>query len=306
MSERQAARHASTRESARVRTSPIQSGALGRGELMMSEAFPMAALSTLQEGRQAYLAVASNGGPHVTPELYAWSGGQLWFAVASSTLKAKVVARHRTAGAVVSVSDRSVLVQGKVEVFDPTLMTTWAAQWRRFPAVVRAMGRFSIRNAPDLLAFGADAAAGRLGWRVPPMRVVLRLEPSRGALVEGDSIVAGWGDWSHVRPQEAAPLPVGGRRAVVGLPGPVAVPCRWFEDDQRLHVLPRLIDLLHLERSFPLGVVIDEYSAPGPAAKTGTLLRGTGHINERSGFVDVEADRFVEWNGVQTMSAEAG
>jgi hypothetical protein len=52
--------------------------------------------------------------------------------------------------------------------------------------------------------------------------------------------------------------------------------------------------------------VVDEYSAPGPAAKHGTLLRGTGHINDNSGFVDVEPDRLVEWDGVETMSAEAG
>lgn len=272
----------------------------------MSLMLPGPVLSTLQEGRQAYVAVASKAGPHVTPELYAWSGGQLWFAVASSTLKAKVVPRHRTAGAAVSTSDRSVVMQGEVEVFDPKHPKTWITQWRGFPAAVRAMTRFTVRNAPDLLAFVGDAATGQLGWRVPPTRLVLRLEPSRVALIEGDSIVAGWGDWSHVGRRDAARVPVGGRAAVVGLPGPVAVPGRWFEDDHRVHVAPDMLDLLHLEKSFPLGVVVDEYSAPGPAAKHGTLLRGTGHINDDSGFVDVEPDRLVEWDGVETMSADAG
>ena len=272
----------------------------------MSLTLPGPVVSTLQEGRQAYIAVSSKGGPHVTPELYAWSGEQLWFGVASSTLKAKVVQRNRAAGAVVSINDRSVMVQGEVEVLDPRHPKTWAAQARGLPKAMHAMARFTVRNAPDLLAFVGDAASGRLGWRVPPMRLVLRMEPSSVALIEGDSVSDGWGGWANFAADgAAADVPAGGRRAVVGLPGPVAVPGRWFEDERRLHVVPGVLDLLHLERSFPLGVVVDEYSAPGPAAKQGQLLRGTGHVGRERGFIDVESDRVVEWDGIETTTAEA-
>ena len=43
----------------------------------MSPVVPPVAVSVLQEGRQAYVAVRSRNGPHVTPELYAWSGDTL-------------------------------------------------------------------------------------------------------------------------------------------------------------------------------------------------------------------------------------
>ena len=50
--------------------------------------------STLKEGRQAYVAVPSKQGPHVTPELYAWSDGRLWFAAAAGTVKSNVLKRE--------------------------------------------------------------------------------------------------------------------------------------------------------------------------------------------------------------------
>jgi hypothetical protein len=259
-------------------------------------ALPDAVVSTLQEGRQAYVAVSSKNGPHATPELYAWSGERLWFAVASSTLKAKVVRRDPTVGVVVSIRDRSVVLRGEIEVFDPRRPK--ARQARDLPATARALTRFTVRNASDLLAFAGDAVTGKLGWRVPPVRVLLRFSPSAAVLVENDSFVGAWGTWSDIAVDDAVDVPVGGRPAVVALPGSVVVPGRWFEYERKVHVLPNALHLMELEPTFPLAVVVDEYTAPGPAAKQGTLVRGRGRLNDVPGYIDVEPETLVDWDGV--------
>lgn len=266
---------------------------------------PDTVTSTLEEGRQAYIAVPSKNGPHVTPELYAWSGGSLWFAVASSTLKAKVLAKDPAAGVSVSIRDRTVVMRGEVDVYDPRQVAALAKDVRGLPEAARALASYTVRNAPDLLAFAGDTLSGKLGRRVPPMRLLLRFRPSHAALIEADALTGAWGDWSNPRVERAADLPVGGQPAVVGLPGPVAVPARWFDDGQRLRLAPGVLDLLALDVTFPLGVVVDEYTAPGPAAKQGTLLRGSGRLGDETDTIEVDGDRLVEWDGVETSSTEA-
>jgi hypothetical protein len=271
----------------------------------MPLALPDIVTSTLEEGRQAYIAVPSKHGPHVTPELYAWSGGNLWFAVASSTLKAKVLAKDPAAGVSVSIRDRSVVLRGRVDVLDPRQVGALAKEVRGLPEAARALARYTVRNAPDLLAFAGDTVAGKLGRRLPPMRLLLRFEPTHAALIEADAVVDAWGGWSSPAESDSTDLPAGGQPAVVGLPGPVALPARWFDDDQLLRFAPGALELLDLEPSFPLGVVVDEYTAPGPAAKQGTLLRGKGRLGDQPATIEVEGDRLVAWDGVETSSTDA-
>src|SRR4051812_36003357 len=152
--------------------------------------------STLEEGRQVYIAITSGAGPHVPPDLYAWSDDSLWFAMAVTTLKARVLADEPRAGVVVSVPGRSVMLAGSVTLYDPRRALGLARTAPDFPRTTRALTRFTIRNAPDLLAFVRDAATGRLGLRPPPLRVLARLAPARPAGVEGDAVVEGYGRWA--------------------------------------------------------------------------------------------------------------
>src|SRR5690606_38202448 len=122
-----------------------------------------------------------------------------------------------------------------------------------------------------------------LGWRPPPPRTLFALAPEAAAVVENDAVTAGWGGWELVTgrrpaPAGAADVPAGGDPAVLALPGPAAVPARWFPDDGRVHVPDGLLDLLGVgDGEVELSVVVDAYTAPGPAAKTGVLVRGRGH-----------------------------
>lgn len=270
----------------------------------MTSRVPESVRSVVEEGRQAYVTVASRRGPHATPELYAWSGDALWFAAASTTLKAKVLRKRPEVGAVVAVNGRSVLLGGDVALFDARRPGTLLTGATGLPELLLALTRFTVRNAPDLGAFAGDTARGRLGFRLPPPRVVFRLTPRRMALVINDAVTGKWGDWpapAAVGDTAETTLPAGGAPAIVAVPGPLALPGRWFADEQRVHVSPAVLHLAGLNGEFPLGVVLDDYRAPGPAAKQGTLLRGSGRVvTGAPGFISVDLDHVVEWDGVET------
>jgi hypothetical protein len=261
--------------------------------------------STLQEGRQAYIAVPSKHGPHVTPELYTWSDGKLWFASATTTLKAKVLDREGCGGVLVTSAGRSVVLTGPVAAYDPRDVRSIASTLRSLPSVARASGSFVTRNASDLLAFVGDTARGRLGRKPPPMRVLFALDPDRAAGVENDRLTGAWGGWSGPDLADDTMVPAGGSAAVLAVPGPVPLPARWFEDDKECFVAPDLLAMLDLDDRIPIGLVTDEYHRPGPAAKAGALLRGEATIGDRPGVVKVDAERLVEWDGVETSSRSA-
>ncbi len=275
----------------------------------MTVSLSAAALSVLEEGRQAYVCVRSKDGPHVTPELYAWSGGRLWFASASTTLKTKVLAARPEVGLLVSVPGRSVVVTGEVQRYDPRSPYALVCHALELPAAARAMARFTTRNAPDLLAFVSDTARGRLGSRIPPVRVLFAVRPERAVVLDRDEVVTeawGWGDAALAGDGDEAavePVPADAERAVAGLPGPVALPGRWAVGESQFHVAPGLVGLLPDEREFPISVVTDDYAAPGPAAKSGALARGwASRESPESPVVLVDTHRVVKWDGVETRS----
>jgi hypothetical protein len=90
---------------------------------------------------------------------------------------------------------------------------------------------------------------------------------------------------------------------VIAVPGPVALPGRWFADQEVAHVAPGLLDALALDSTFPVGVVVDEYIAPGPAAKQGLLVRGRGRVVvDDPGFLEIDRQAAVDWEGTSTAT----
>src|SRR5215207_9899413 len=107
----------------------------------------------------------------------------------------------------------------------------------------RALARFTARNVDDLVAFAADLVTGRLGASLPAARVVLCFTPAAAALIEGDAVTGRWGAWAALggEPSTSRTASPVGRPVVVGLPGPLAVPGRWREEDGVVHVVPDLL-----------------------------------------------------------------
>jgi hypothetical protein len=144
------------------------------------------------------------------------------------------------------------------------------------------------------------------GVEWPPARVLFALRPRRVAFVEGEALVGSWGweidDAAHGEGEIA--VPAGGERCVAAFPGPVAVPCRWFAEDDRIFVPPPLWALADPPERSPIAFAIDEYQAPGPAAKWGRLHRGVAQSSTEPGYVDVISDDVVEWDGVDVIPVE--
>jgi hypothetical protein len=207
------------------------------------------------------------------------------------------------------------VLAGEVEIFDVSDPLSLLGRADRLPEAACALTGFTVRNAPDLLAFVGDTLTGQLGWRLPAARVLFAMTPEHVVTVVNDAVVEADGDWAslHLDP-DADPLvvedppevdvPIGGLPAVLAIPGPVALPARWFPADGRVFVAPSLLPLVPSGR-FDLSVVVDDYIAPGPAAKQGRLVRGTGRlVADAPGFVAVDGEREVAWDGVDTTATD--
>jgi hypothetical protein len=262
-----------------------------------------AARSVLEEGRHLYVAVVTPAGPHVTPELYAVAGGRVWFWSAADTLKVKSLRRDPRASAIVSVDGRSVLLTGSVEQFDPRDVKALPRALRDPIALGRATMRFGLRNAADLSAFAGDLARGRLGRSLPPRRVLLGVTPSRSAIVDNGRVLHALGHWPMTGSCDGAAPPTGLRAGVLAweIPdGCVALPARIDLAAHEAWVAPSLVTLAGLPSRARVAAVVDDYVAPGPAAKEGTLLRGTATVD--GGHVTIELERRTEWKGVATKT----
>lgn len=260
--------------------------------------------SVLGEGRQAFIAVGARTGPHVTPELYAAADGRLWFASAAKTLKVKVLGKRPTASVLVRAGNRSVVVTGETQCFDPLDPSDVARAVQQAPAVAKALAGYGLRNASDLAGFVVDAARGRAG-RPPGRRTLLALTPDRLAVLDGGRLVGAWGDWpgANAADKDAKPWEGDGIDAVVGWQaesGPVAVPARWDPESEAATVPPVLVTLAGLPESSPACVTADQYGAPGPAAKSGVLLRGTGERHDDR--IRIDAERVTAWDGIESST----
>jgi hypothetical protein len=173
-----------------------------------------------------------------------------------------------------------------------------------------ALTSFTVRNAVDLAAFARDLAGGRLPSRLPPRRVLMRLTPDRSLLLDGTALVSTGGLWDGrvTVPDEAPPL-VGDVDCVIGA-----------ETDDGLMVLPGRCDgglseatapavaaqlgEVPLDRDVRGCLVVDDYSAPGPAAKRGALMRGTVRVRLDGALarIVVDADRQTTWDGADTVT----
>src|SRR3954464_11235578 len=109
------------------------------------------AQSLLAEGRQLHVGVLTTTGPHVTPELYTYDDGNLWFLTAADTLKTRVVRRDPRVAAVVRGGSRSLLGSGGgpgYDFGDPVRLITSARDALR---ALAALTSYAVRNATDLI-----------------------------------------------------------------------------------------------------------------------------------------------------------
>jgi len=265
------------------------------------------AQSLLAEGRQLHIGVLTTTGHHVTPELYTSDDGNVWSVTAAGTLKTRVVRRDPRVAAVVRVGSRSLLVSGVVTDYDIGDPVRLMGQARDALRALAALTSFAVRNAADLAAFVRDLTAGRLTSRLPQRRVLMRLAPDRAVVLEGSALLATDGDWpGRVTVPDDAPALVGDVDCVVGAEtadGVAVLPGRASDDLGAATVPAVAVQLAAVETGDEVrgGVMVDDYRAPGPAAKRGQLIRGRlrFELDGAQCRVHVEGERDTSWSGAQ-------
>lgn len=268
------------------------------------------AQSLLAEGRQLHIGVLTTTGPHVTPELYTYDGSSLWFLTAADTLKTRVVRRDPRVAGAVRVESRSLLVGGVVHDYDIGDPLRLLLRAKDALAALAALTSYTARNAADLAAFARDLAAGRLRSRLPQRRVLMRLEPDRALLLDGTALVSTDGEWpGRVTAPDDAPALTGDLDCVVTAEtadGVIVLPGRAAKDLDEATVPAVAVQLagVAVDRDVTGGLAVDDYRAPGPAAKQGGLIRGQLRF-ELDGArcrVRVAGERETTWSGAEVST----
>lgn len=266
--------------------------------------------AVMSEARQAFVVVDLLSGPHVTPQLFAGSGDRCMFLAAATTLKVQVLRQRPQIGVTFTAGARAVVMGGTAAVLDALRPASVVANLRDVPVAGGLLPAFILRNATDLAGVARDFTCGRLGFHLPPRRVLIVARPNRLAVVEGASVIAAAGTWRGSVSSAVAPSVAPGGDAVVGWrtpDGPLAFPGRWDRTDARVQVPNGLVELAAAPERGAACVVVDDYGGPGPAPKRGVMQRGTGTITTADGrtWFGLEPARVTTWRGVDSDTVPA-
>jgi hypothetical protein len=257
----------------------------------------------------AHVAIETASGPHVTPVLFAESAGRIWFVVARSTLKARVLARRPRASILMREDERSVMVRGQVRLLDPLRPLTWTQAPHAWASAPFGLQSFAFRNPRELFGFGLDTFEAR-GAPMAGGLLLAALEPVAVATVVGEApaqTTSAKGRISLPRGirREVAQLPRSSRDAVLGWlgpDGPVALPARWEPGTSSALVGREAADFAQLKGAAKACIAFDAADKRRPTGKRGVMLRGQGRARPRAKTTEVklDVDRATWWIGFQT------
>lgn len=180
------------------------------------------AVRVLERGTVCSLGVATTTGPHVTPVVYAWSGGDVWLTTARASAKARATRADPRVAGLVRFDDAAVAFAGPIRVYDALEPETWASSIAASPALLAAAMRFGRKNARFYAGYAVDALHIPLPW-TPPGRLFARVSIQRAALLDRGRRTL-WGRWPRAQGASAAVFrsPRGSRDVLAGVPPDVA------------------------------------------------------------------------------------
>ena len=237
---------------------------------------------------QVYLAIRTKSGPHVTPELFTTSSGQIVCLTSAKTLKARLLRRDPAVGLAAFGPTGTFAAAGTATVLDPAAPATVVGAGAPAMTAPLDVARFVRDNVAELTGAAFDALAGRLGRPLPPHRVLVTIEPTA--------------DWSAVAPTAGD--------AVVGWltedGAPLALPAQWDADAGIATVRTALFEACGAAARSPACVTVDSWSGYGPSGKRGLMLRGDGIARTEDGVTRLELDarRATHWDGVETGTTD--
>jgi hypothetical protein len=213
----------------------------------------------LERGSFCHVATSTTRGPHVTPMVYAFTGGRVWVTTARGSVKAGAWRHDDRVAGLVQDGAAALSFTGRVRTFDALDPATWGRSLREGPTLAVAAARFTLKNARFFAGYAVDARHVPLAW-TPPGRVFAELSIERAALIEGDAVVRSLGVWpgtvaslDRFRAVRSGEDPLGrlpgdiadalGRRgsgvlAVEGHEGVVVVPAPWAISGSELYAVP--------------------------------------------------------------------
>jgi hypothetical protein len=273
----------------------------------------------LGQAHQLHLSIGTNGGPLVTPELYAVVAGHLWCLTARSTAKARLTSDGDPVGVSVAQPGRAVVVLGRATVYDAVRPHTLLAKLSHLGPAAAGVASFVARNSFELGGAVRDAVTGRLGGPVPEPRLLLGIEPEAVVHVAGDTVPLALGSWP--RPTGAVPAAgdappeppddptswppecAGAVTTVVGWMArgrPLALPATWDPAERVARLPADLFAAVGADVEGPASLCFDRWTGIGPSGKRGAVVRGRGRaVDEgRCVVVRVLPERVTRWNGV--------
>jgi hypothetical protein len=208
--------------------------------------------SVLSRGSFCHVAARTEGGPHLTPMVFALSGESVWVTTSRGSMKRRSWRKDPVVAGLVDDGEEAVSFSGRAVEYDALEPSTWARSVLNAPALTAATLRFSQKNARFFAGYAVDARHVPLAW-TPPGRVFVEIRLERAALIRGRRVVERWGDepvsssprsrssFRTVRTVDAlAALPGHVRRALGGAGvgaialeadgGPAVLPVRWSVD----------------------------------------------------------------------------
>lgn len=271
-----------------------------------------------------YSAVETEGGPHVTPTAFSFSSGAFWLVTTRDSMKVRALRRRPKVGLLLSSPRHDLVLDGTAGVVDP--VRGRGVGLGRLVDLPFAAFDYAAGNYRHIAGILADA---ELGPGLVLDRVVVRIRPTRAALLRDHEVLASWGDWTSVRllpdlrpsaePDAAADpahaagwdldaLPAPAREllrtdgpaclAWTGVSGPLALPAWWPGPEGPIRTSAQLLTLVGGHRTGPAGLVrvSGGYRLAG---KRGVLLRGTGRaaVRDDGALVTLRPERVTSWQG---------
>lgn len=280
--------------------------------------------SVLASSRLCYLAVQTQRGPHVTPHVFAESGGRLWFTTSRDARKVRALRKNDRASVVVQNGHTTLIAEGSVRVLDILDPASIAGS---IPEVVRsgrAMLRLALKSIDQLIGYAMAVGDLPAAW-VPPNRAVLAFRPagvltlnehwqpltSAGSLSPADGEDPGVSEVcssQHANPPVLPDTVTGTHSGAIAWQsgrGPLAAPAS-LESGSSLATVPSWA-LRRLDPNAPAVAFATQVSnGLRPIDKHGFLLRGRGRIvgiNGDKGSIAIETKTLTHWSGFRSETS---
>lgn len=275
----------------------------------------------LGRARIGMLALNSGRLPLVTPVAFYFGGSALWMTTSRHAVKVRIARRDPRAAFLVENEQRSILLQGLLEIFDPRTLRGPVRAMMEGPGFALNVAGYALKNAQFVAGYLLDLASIPGEWW-PQNRVLLRLRVSRRSELQKPEV-------GPAMPARVPDVPAAVARGVArnriaqlcwSLGGsPVLAPAMWAPDGSDLlawvpvgaAALPRegaraalVVERHHSFRATRmLGACMRGRLTSEPGGAAALAERYGSEPREEGRYMRLEVERLTWWQGFEVQSA---